>query len=63
MNRDAIRNLQLDRRLMHRRGWISKPELAKQLEALPDVGHKIAPDEEDDAGASSAADAAAPREE
>jgi hypothetical protein len=47
MNRDATRKLQLDRRLIHRRGWISKTELEKQLAELPDVSDKIAPPEDD----------------
>jgi len=57
MNRDATRKLQLDRRLIHRRGWISKSELEKQLADLPDVSDKIAPPDEtqaDDAPASGA---------
>jgi len=46
MDREAMENLRLDRRLMHRRGWASKAEREKQLDALPDVSHKIAPPEE-----------------
>jgi hypothetical protein len=40
MDRDATQRLRLDRRLIRRRGWISKEELAKELEALPDVSTK-----------------------
>ena len=40
MDRDATQQLRLDRRLIGRRGWISKKELAKELEALPDVSAK-----------------------
>ena len=59
MNRDATRKLKTDRRLIHRRGWISKEELDKQLDALPDVSHKIAPPEdlEDEEEAQSGAEA------
>ena len=46
MNRDSTRKLKTDRRLIHRRGWISKTELQKQLDALPDVSDKIAPAED-----------------
>jgi hypothetical protein len=47
MNREATKKLRLDRRLIDRQGWISKAELEKDLEALPDVSHKIAPFEEE----------------
>ena len=47
MNRDSTRKLKTDRRLVHRRGWISKTELQKELDALPpDVSDKIAPPED-----------------
>ena len=49
MNREALKDLRTDRRLINRRGWISKAELEKDLEALPDVSHKIAPPEEEEA--------------
>jgi hypothetical protein len=48
MNREALEKLRTDRRLINRRGWISKAELEKDLEALPDVSHKIAPPEEEE---------------
>jgi hypothetical protein len=48
MNRDALKDMRLDWRLIHRRGWISKAELEKEIEALPDSSHKIAPPEEDE---------------
>ena len=48
MNREATEKLQFDKRLINRRGWISKAELEKLLEALPDVSHKIAPVEEEE---------------
>jgi hypothetical protein len=48
MNREATEKLRLDRRLINRRGWVSKAELEKHLEALPDVSHKIAPPEEEE---------------
>ena len=59
MNRDSLEQLQLDRRLIKRRGWIPAEELEKKLEALPDATDKIAPpEEESDSG--SPEDAAAP---
>jgi hypothetical protein len=42
MLRDALRDLKLDRRLAHRRGWVSPEELRKGLAALPDVSDKKA---------------------
>lgn len=42
----ALRKLRLDRRLTDRRGWISVKDLERELEALPDVSAKIAPQEE-----------------
>ena len=47
MNRDAIQQLRLDRRLIRRRSWISRSELERELEDLPDVSHKVAPQDED----------------
>ncbi len=38
--RDGKAQLRLDRRLATRRGWISNDELAKELDALPDVSEK-----------------------
>ena len=46
MNRESTEKLRLDRRLINRPGWISRAELEKNLEALPDVSDKIAPLEE-----------------
>ena len=48
MNREAMEKLRLDRRLINRRGWVSKAELEKNLEALPDVSDKIAPREDEE---------------
>jgi hypothetical protein len=64
MNRDSTRNLKTDCRLIHRRGWISKTELQKHIDALPDVSDKIAPPDDSDGEeeASSAAEAS-PRAE
>jgi len=39
---DALRHLRLDRRLAHRRGWVSEEELQKAVAALPDVSDKKA---------------------
>jgi len=43
---DALRELRLDRRLMERRGWITRDELVRSLAALPDVATKAAPPDE-----------------
>lgn len=60
MNRESMENLRLDRRLLNRRGWISKAEREKQFAALPDVSQKIAPPDEDQpSGVSPEAGAAA----
>jgi hypothetical protein len=40
VNRDALQKLRLDRRLLERRGWMSDAELARELDALPDVAAK-----------------------
>jgi hypothetical protein len=45
MDRNTMKALRLDVRLLRRRGWISGEELARELEALPDAAHKIAPPE------------------
>lgn len=37
MDRDSLKQLRLDRRLIRRRGWIADQELAQVLENLPDV--------------------------
>lgn len=42
---DALRKLRLDRRLLERRGWISKDELERALAELPDAADKAAPAE------------------
>jgi hypothetical protein len=43
MDRESMVRLRLDRRLIRRRGWIAAEDLARELAALPDVSHKIAP--------------------
>jgi hypothetical protein len=40
MNRQAMQKLRLDRRLTARKNWMSRDELDRELEALPDVSHK-----------------------
>jgi len=35
-----IRDLRLDRRMQHRRGWISAQDMDEALAALPDVADK-----------------------
>ncbi len=49
MDRRSTSKLKLDRRLIRRRGWISKEELERELAALPDVSAKIADPEPQDA--------------
>lgn len=60
MNRRAMEQLRLDRRLLRRQGWVSPEDLERELTTLPDVSDKIAaqPDE----GASDAAPAPNGRE-
>ena len=41
MNRDSMKALRLDRRLLRRRGWISPEDLEEQLAALPDAADKV----------------------
>ena len=41
MDRESMKKLRLDRRLLHRRGGISAKELKKALDALPDVSDKL----------------------
>jgi hypothetical protein len=45
MDRESTRRLRMDRRLIRRRGWLPAEELERELAALPDVSHKIAPAE------------------
>ena len=40
MNRESLEKLRLDRRLIHRRGWMNEAERRRALEALPDVASK-----------------------
>jgi hypothetical protein len=47
MDQKAMQQFRLDRRLIRRRGWIGREEMARALEALPDVSDKIAPREEE----------------
>lgn len=46
MDRESMEKLKLDRRLIRRRNWISPEELQRELDALPDVSHKVATVEE-----------------
>ena len=43
MHRESMRRLRLDRRLIRRRGWLPEEDLERELTALPDASHKIAP--------------------
>ena len=51
MDRRSTARLKLDRRLIRRRGWISKEELERELADLPDVSAKIADPEPQDVDA------------
>jgi hypothetical protein len=53
MDQKAMQQFRLDRRLTRRQGWIGREELARALEALPDVSDKIAPIEEESSDATS----------
>jgi hypothetical protein len=53
MDQKAMQQFRLDRRLIRRRGWIGREELARSLEALPDVSSKVAPNEESESETSS----------
>jgi len=46
---ESFQHLRTDRRLLDRRGWITRPDLERELANLPDVADKIAPPEEIDA--------------
>jgi len=43
---EALRDLRTDRRMLDRRGWITRQELATTLAELPDSADKVAPQEE-----------------
>ena len=47
MVHDHLATHRLDRRLLRRRNWVTPKQLAKELEALPDVSDKIRPPEEE----------------
>ena len=57
VDQKSLEQMKLDRRLIRRRGWITAKELERELQALPDVAHKVAPPETDDDDASAASDA------
>ena len=61
MDRESMERLKLDRRLIRRRGWMSKEDLGRELAELPDVSHKVAPREETAASAESPEADAPPR--
>ena len=57
MDRDSTRRLKMDRRLIRRRGWLTEEELERELAALPDVSHKVAPVEGEPSAPSEPAEA------
>ena len=46
MNRRSLEKLRMDRRLAGRKGWMSRADLARKAEGLPDASGKIAEEEE-----------------
>ena len=48
MDRKLLESMKLDRRLIRRRNWIHPDELKREIDALPDVAHKVAPVEDDE---------------
>lgn len=50
MDRESMKQLELDVRMLRRRSWISAEELEKRLAELPDVADKAAPVEVEPAG-------------
>jgi hypothetical protein len=42
MDRKSTEELRLDRRLFGRKNWLSPKDIEQEIEALPDVSHKIA---------------------
>ena len=62
MNKTSLDKLRFDRRLRHRRDWVSNSDYSQEIESLPDVADKIAPlDEVKDAA--SAAGTGSPNDE
>jgi hypothetical protein len=45
MNRQSLENMRMDRRLAGRGGWISRADLERESEGLPDASGKIAEEE------------------
>ncbi len=46
MDRKSTEKLRLDRRLFGRKNWIAPKDIEREIQALPDVSHKIAEVEE-----------------
>lgn len=42
---DSLRELKRDRRMLERRGWVTRSEVEQLLSQLPDVADKAAPPE------------------
>jgi hypothetical protein len=42
MDRKSIEQLRMDRRLIGRKNWTAPKDFEREVEALPDVSHKIA---------------------
>ncbi len=45
MNRRSLEKLRMDRRLAGRKGWMSRADLARKTEGVPDASGKIAEEE------------------
>ena len=50
MDRRSMERLKLDKRLMRRRGWISKEDYEREIASLPDVSGKVAEPEHEPEG-------------
>ena len=56
MDRKSTEKLRLDRRLIGRKNWITPKELEREIQAIPDMSHKIAEVEEEPEAGNSRAD-------
>ncbi len=52
MDQKSMKRLRFDKRLIRRRGWVSREEVESELETLPDVSDKIDSPEEKSAAPS-----------
>ena len=50
MDNKSIDDMKFDRRMVHRRNWIKREDLARELDSLPDVSRKAEQPEGSDRG-------------